>query len=76
MGAAFLLLRGSRSVQAFRFERFPALELFQQQALYLDVAALVLAQHVGRLAVVLRRRHLFGELLLLGFVGEVVDRQG
>src|SRR6185503_745698 len=75
MGAAFLL-RGARSVQAFRLERFPALELFQQQAVDLDMAALVLAQHLGRLAVVLRRRHLFRELLLLGFQRFDFAREG
>src|SRR6185295_13429908 len=75
MGAAFLL-RGARSVQAFRLERFPALQLLQQQAVDLDVAALVLAYGVGRLAVVIGAGHFFRELLLLGFQRLDLARQG
>src|SRR5688572_32910447 len=58
------------------FQRFPALELFHEQLFDLGAAALILAQDFGRLAVVVGRNHLCGELLLLGLQRLDLARQG
>src|SRR5581483_2633604 len=50
-----------------RCELLPALELLHQQPLDFFVPALVFAQGLGRLAVVVGAGHFFGERFLLGF---------
>src|SRR5688572_5051112 len=72
---AWFLGSGARSVPAFGFERFPALELREQQRLDLRAALLVGAQNIGRLPVVIGSGHFFRELLLLGFESADLARQ-